>query len=136
MMLKEIDRFYKVLLWKVVRGPRRTSGWVTPPFLLAMPDLPVGKRVRTKRLADMCPNQGMHFHALVAVPRNSGLREDLVEHIHQNEEQYRGIHGKIEKIEVRPLDFKNKQDDCILRDVKWRRFADNEILWRTKGSDL
>ena len=127
-MKKEIERFYKTLLTSVVRRPRRVSQMIKLPQLIAIPDRPVFKRVSTYRLADILPNDGLHFHAIVTIPHKSRMQEDLVEHIQQNGKRFRGNQGKISKIDVRPVELNGRLVDYTFKHIKRETFTLDDIL--------
>ena len=127
-MKNEIERFYATLVTRVVSRPRRVSQMAKLPLLTATPDQPVGKRTSTYSLADIRPNNGLHVHALVTIPHKSRLQENLVEHIQQNEKRYRGNHGKITRIDVRPAVDYGRLVDYTFKHIKRRTFTLDEIL--------
>ena len=87
------------------------------------------KRASTHRLSDILPNDGLHFHVLLAIPQVSRLRKGLVRHIHQNEMRYRGNQGKITKIDVRPVqDLDGRLMDYTFKHIKRRSFSLDDIL--------
>jgi hypothetical protein len=128
-MRKEIESFYVVLLSDVVRRPRRASHLVNLPQLIAIPDRPISRHVSTYRLSDARPNDGVHFHAFIAIPQVSRLKEDLIAHIQQNEMRYRGNQGKIMKIDVRPVaNLDGRLVDYTFKHIKRRSFSLDDIL--------
>jgi hypothetical protein len=129
-MRKEIEQFYAVLLPNVVRRlPQRGTPWVNLPQLIAMPDRPVASRVNTNGLAYTGPNHGLHYHAIVTIPKSSRLQEGLVEHIQHNKRRYCGKQGCLIKIKVRPiLDCKRRSVDYTVKHIKRRTFSPDDIL--------
>ena len=128
-MRKEIERFYVVLLSDVVRRPRRASNLADLPQLIAIPDRPTSKRITMHRLSDIRPNDGVHFHAFVAIPQTSRLQEDLVRHIQQNKMRYLGNQGKITKIDVRLVaDLDGRLVDYTFKHIKRKSFSLDDIL--------
>jgi hypothetical protein len=128
-MMKEIERFYAVLLTNVTRRPRRASQAINLPRLIALPDRPVAKRVSTYSLGDIRPNDGLHVHALLAIPKVSRLQEDLVEHIRRNRKRYRGNQEKIKNIDVRPVvDLDGRLVDYTFKHLKRGTFSLDDIL--------
>jgi hypothetical protein len=128
-MRKEIERFYVVLLSDVVRRPRRAAHLVNLPQLIGIPDRPTSKRVSTNCLSDIRPNDGVHFHIFVAIPFIFRLQEDLVRHIRQNKMRYLGNHGKIMKIDVRPVEnLDGGLVDYTFKHIKRRSFSLDDML--------
>ena len=128
-MRKEIERFYVVLLSNVVRRPRRPSLLVKLPRLIAIPDRPTSKRISTYSLSDVRPNDGVHFHAFIAIPQVSRLQEDLVKHIQRNKMRFLGNQGKIVNIDVRPIvDPDGRLVDYTFKHIKRRSFSLDDIL--------
>jgi hypothetical protein len=69
-MLKQVEyQFYPTLIKHVERWPMKPSRQRNLPILIGVPDLPVAKH--TKRLSgrDVTINDGLHVHAIVAMPR-------------------------------------------------------------------
>jgi hypothetical protein len=128
-MRKEIERFYVVLLSNVVRRPRRPSHLVKLPRLIAIPDRPTSKRISTYSLSDVRPNDGVHFHALIAIPKVSRLRGDLFKHIQRNKMRFLGNQGKIMNIDVRPIgDPDGRLVDYAFKHIKRKSFSLDDIL--------
>jgi hypothetical protein len=102
-MHEEITRFYNTLLTRVARNPTRKSNQDRLPILIAFPDRPVSKRNGTLTLSQIRPNDGRHFHALVAIPSSSRLQVPLDKHIAENGNLYLGQRARIVEIHVEAL---------------------------------
>jgi hypothetical protein len=66
-MERELERFYRILLPRVVRNPRSPSHRDKLPRLHAFPDRPVPK-VKKSALRDVAINDGLHYHAALLLP--------------------------------------------------------------------
>jgi hypothetical protein len=78
-MNAEIERFYATLLTRVARNPRRAASRNKLPLLIGLPDRPVGKLNPTYYLSAIRPNDGVHFHALLAIPPESRLKVPFID---------------------------------------------------------
>jgi hypothetical protein len=125
-MKNGIERFYSVLLTNVVRRPKRPEDFVR---LIAVPDRPVAKRIRTYRLADIRPNDGLHFHAFIRLPVRSRLRCGLDAHVREHEGRYVGSQRIISKIDIRPItDLKGSLVDYTFKTIKRRTGSLDDLL--------
>jgi hypothetical protein len=78
-------KVYASLVTRVVRHPLRADP-TTMPIMIAVPDFPVPKHNR-QTLRRVAKNDGLHLHALVAIPPFSRLRQRwdiLVKRSHAN----------------------------------------------------
>jgi hypothetical protein len=127
-MQREVQWLYITLLTNIIRDPNRTKSIL--PILIGCPDSPVPKHTSTHRLADVVPNDGMHFHFILAVPPVNRLIIPLDTHIQQNMHIYRGKHGKISKFDLRQ--FSKTRDgrvaDYLLKHVKRDTYTTDDIL--------
>jgi hypothetical protein len=68
-MLREIEyQFYPTLIKHVERWPMKASRQQNLPRLIAIPDMPVGKTTNKLSSRDVKINDGLHVHAIVAMP--------------------------------------------------------------------
>lgn len=117
-MQREIEHFYTKLLTRVVRNPNSPGSRDRLPRLFAAPDRPVPKRDKLS-LDDVRINEGLHYHALVLIPRKSRLRTGLKKHVATNEALYHGKHGKLRHIHVARV---KAGDEATVSDYAMKRW--------------
>jgi hypothetical protein len=128
-MHDEIERFYSVLLTRIVRRPRRLSQLDRLPRLIAVPDRPISKRRSDYRLADILPNDGVHYHGLFCLPPNNRLTESLVRHLRRHRKQYLGALGVLVNYHARRIrKLEDGVVDYVFKHVKRRSFSSDDIL--------
>jgi hypothetical protein len=79
-MERAIVRFYSTLLTRIVRNPHSAFQQSQRPILVAAPDYPVFKHDKQK-ISDIAINDGLHMHAMLAVPWKSRMKEDIISHL-------------------------------------------------------
>jgi len=68
-MLKQVEyQFYPTLIKHVERRPMKPSRQSNLPRLIAIPDLPVIKHSKKLSVKDVTINDGLHVHAIIAMP--------------------------------------------------------------------
>lgn len=122
-MEREIKRFYSTLATRAVRKPHSASGKEKLPIMLAAPDVPVRKNNRSNVLweADAYLNDGLHYHAVIAVHPDSRIR--LMEHLDECKDTY--IIPKHALINVHVKRVKKNVEyvvDYVLKNVKFGKF--------------
>jgi hypothetical protein len=102
-MMKDVKRFYSILVTRVVRDPRKAPS-TRLPLLIALPDKPVPKYVKKNTREDAKINDGLHVHAIVLIPPNSRLKLDLRKHVRQQSKIYMDPkYTDIRKIDVQKI---------------------------------
>jgi hypothetical protein len=77
-MSKQVEyQFYPTLIKHVERQPMKPSRQCNLPRLMAAPDLPVAKSSKKLSVKDVTINDGLHVHAIIAMP--STLRHFLMD---------------------------------------------------------
>jgi hypothetical protein len=99
-MTNEVMRFYSTLITRVLRKPNQKKNASLRPLFIASPDLPVRKSVKSS-LKDVTVNDGLHYHALVFIPKDCRLTVALNIHINDNLGLYLGNHGVLRVINVK-----------------------------------
>jgi hypothetical protein len=126
MMQDSARRFYSTLLTRVVRKPNSLSQLFNRPLMMAVPDYPVHKRDKM-RLRDVRLNDGLHFHAILAVPSESRLKRDIGSHV----EQYSGLYIKapVQRIHVKMIEKGAvRATDYAMKSLKRRRCSWEDVL--------
>ena len=128
-MERELERFYRILLTRVVRNPKAPSCRDRLARLFAFPDRPVPK-VKKSALRDVAVNDGLHYHAALLLPRSSRLRTGLVRHVEKNESLYLGNHGKLRRIHVARVRAEDagRVADYLLKTVKRESVMSDAML--------
>jgi hypothetical protein len=126
MMQDSMCRFYSTLLTRVVRNPNSLSQLFNRPIMMAVPDYPVYKHKKVS-LQDAKINDGLHFHALLAVPSESRLKQDVGSHV----QQYSGLYVKapIQRIHVDLIEAGNRRTiDYAMKSVKRQTCRWEDVL--------
>jgi len=132
-MEREVERLYRTLLTRLVRDPRR-AGPDALPALLGCPDRPVPKRRARPRLADLLPNDGAHYHFVLAVPPGSRLRVPLDRHLRDNAGLYVGEGAALARLDARPVtDPAGRLADYLLKHHKRGTHGSDAILVLPRG---
>jgi hypothetical protein len=135
-MQQEVDYFYRTLLTRLIRRPRREEQRTRLPMLIAVPDRPVNKYHHATSLADITPNTGVHMHAILVIPKVSRLEQPLRRHIRRHPELYLGAHGKLRKIHVRRVkQLEDRVIDYTFKHVKRRTFSFDDVLILPRAAD-
>jgi hypothetical protein len=80
-------------------------------------------------LADIWPNDGIHFHAILMYPKKPRLKGKLSRHIKQNRACYLGQHGKLAKIHVRRVkQLQGRMVNYLFKHIKRRTFSLDDVL--------
>jgi hypothetical protein len=128
-MQTEVRRFYSTLLTRVNRWPKRESQRHRLPVLIGAPDSPVFKHHSTSTVVELSRNQGVHFHAILTIPRKSRLKTRLRKHIKKNEPKYLGYHGKLIGIHVRRVkQLEGRVVDYLFKHIKRDTFTLDDVL--------
>jgi hypothetical protein len=105
-MTKDIERFYRTLVTRVVRNARKAQIHQLPK-LIALPDRPVPKHFK-QALEDVASNDGLHVHGITMIPERSRLSCNLDDHIRLRNSDYtdsrytRIRHIDVQRIKTRP----------------------------------
>jgi hypothetical protein len=128
-MQREVERFYRTLLTRLIRRPARTSQQKRLPLLIGVPDSPVAKHQRTAPLADIWPNLGIHFHAILGIAKKTRVKCKLSRHIKRHQSVYLGRDGKLAKIHVRRVRrLEGRVVDYLFKHIKRRTFTLDDVL--------
>jgi hypothetical protein len=109
-MLKQVEyQFYPTLIKHVERWPMKPSRQHNLPILIAVPDLPVMKHTKKLSARDVRINDGLHVHAIIAMPRTlrhyrgCKLKKLIREHQHRFIGHFTRISDiDVERIKSRP----------------------------------
>jgi len=126
MMQDSVCRFYSTLLTRVVRKPNSLSQLFNRPLMMAVPDYPVYKHDKM-RLQDVKVNDGLHFHAILAVPSESRLKQDVGSHVEQYSRLY--IKPPLWRIHVEMIERGTKRTvDYGMKSIKRRTCRWDDVL--------
>ena len=99
------------------------------PRLVGCPDRPVPRRRPVHRLAELRPNDGLHYHALLAIPGETRLKRPFSEHFPENRAIYMGAEGRIAQIHLLPVsDPRGGVVPYSLKRVRDGTFTTDDIL--------
>jgi len=101
-MQRKVEAFYSTLVTRVVRYNRSKDLQHLLPRLIGAPDVPVFKHAK-QSISDVCINDGLHFHAIVLIPKRCRLRVDLAQHVQDKYQAYVHKDGRLTRIDVQPI---------------------------------
>ena len=131
-MLKQVEyQFYPTLIKHVERWPMKPSRQHNLPILIAVPDLPVAKHSKKLSARDVRINDGLHLHAIIAMPRT--LRHyrgcKLKKLIQENQHRFIGHFTSISDIDVERIKNRPKYvTGYALKNAKRNPAIMDEIL--------
>jgi hypothetical protein len=138
-MLKQVEyQFYPTLIKRVERQPMKPSRQSNLPRLIAVPDLPVSKHSKKLSVRDVTINDGLHVHAIVAMPRT--LRHfhgcKLKNLIRDKRQSFIGPFTYISDIDVQRIkDHPEYVADYVLKHAKRNPAIMDEILILPKSPE-
>ena len=134
-MKDQLQRVYSMFVTRVHRKPR-TADIDELPILISAADLPVHKHNRSSAPAVTC-NGGLHFHAIILIPRTSRLKESLADHFSRYQSMYTRSGNLIQHIHVRPVvENYGRVIDYVLKTISKGRVGYDEgvlVLPRVKA---
>jgi hypothetical protein len=96
------------------------------PILVAAPDYPVFKHDKQK-ISDIAINDGLHMHAMLAVPFKSRMKEDIISHL----QRYTGLYVKepFKRIHISEIeDNIGRVGDYVFKSVKKERCSWDGVI--------
>jgi hypothetical protein len=131
MMQDSVSRFYSKLVTRVVRKPNAIEQLFNRPRMMVAPDYPVFKYEKIG-LAAATVNEGLHLHAIVAVPLNSRLKEDVVSHVARKSRLY--IKKPLHNIHFQPIENNTYGvTDYVMKAVKRGRCRWEDVFFLPKS---
>jgi hypothetical protein len=123
-MRSEIERVFSKLIARVQRYPSRCSQDELP-ILIAATDMPVVKFNEKNSIVDVVQNDGLHFHAILLVPKLSRLKTSVSDHFENNQSVY--LSARLKRIDVAPITHGlDRTIDYALKSVKAGRISDRD----------
>jgi tRNA(Leu) C34 or U34 (ribose-2'-O)-methylase TrmL len=125
-MHREIAKFYEKLATRVVRKPR-SDKWVhLLPKGVFFPDVPAYKKSEYS-VAEVSINDGIRFHGIMVVPKDTRLKEPLHLHLLRKRKLY--VKDKIYRIHAERITEKAAfVTDYGGKAIKKRRFENDHVL--------
>jgi hypothetical protein len=115
-MEQAVVRFYSTLLTRIVRNPHSAFQQSQRPILVAAPDYPVFKHAKQK-MSDIAINDGLHMHAMLAVPWQSRMKEDVISHLQRYTHLY--IKDPVKRINISEIeDNIGRVGDYVFKSIK------------------
>jgi hypothetical protein len=105
-MQDSVSRFYSKLITRIVRQPNAIEQLFNPPRMMVAPDYPVYKHEKIG-LEAATVNDGLHLHAILAVPLKSRLKEYVVSHVERKPYLY--LKPPIRKIHFEPIESNTRR---------------------------
>jgi hypothetical protein len=126
-MQKETQRVYgKIASW-VVRKPKSPEFSHFLPRGVFFPDVPCHKREK-QDLKGVTVNDGIHFHGILAIPKNGRLKVPLDQHFRDKKRMYTR-NSKLSRIHVQPINSDVPfVADYAGKAVKRKKFSSDDIL--------
>lgn len=125
-MEQAIVRFYSTLLTRIVRNPHSAFQQSQRPILIAAPDYPVFKHDKQK-ISDIAINDGLHIHAMLAVPWQSRMKEDIISHFQRYTRLY--IKDPVKRINIIEIeDNIGRVGDYVFKSIKKERSSWDDII--------
>ena len=125
-MSEALYGFYSKFLTRVVRNPHSAFQLSNRPLFYALPDYPVFKHNKQSR-SDVFINDGLHVHAILAVPLKSRLKSDAKGHI----QEHRDIYTKhpLRRIHVKEIEHSfGRVCDYAFKAIKKGRFSWDDLI--------
>jgi hypothetical protein len=124
-MEQALVRFYSTLLTRIVRNPHSAFRQSQRPILIAAPDYPVFKHDK-HTISDIATNDGLHMHAMLAVPWKSRMKEDIISHLQRYSRLY--IKDPLNRIHISEIeDNIGKVGDYVFKSIKKERCSWDDI---------
>jgi hypothetical protein len=125
-MEQAVVRFYSTLLTRIVRSPHSAFQQSQRPILIAAPDYPVFKHDKEK-ISDIAINDGLHIHAMLAVPWQSRMKEDIISHLQRYTRLY--VKDPIIRINISEIeDNIARVGDYVFKSVKRERCSWDDVV--------
>jgi hypothetical protein len=138
-MSKQVEyQFYPTLIKRVERQPMKSSRQCNLPILIGIPDVPVAKHFKKLSVKDVTINDGLHVHAVIAMPRNlrhpDGFK--LKNLIRDKRQSFIGPFTSISDIDVQRIkDNPEYVADYVLKHAKRNAAIMDEILILPKSPE-
>jgi hypothetical protein len=125
-MEQAVLRFYSTLLTRIVRNPHSAFQQSQRPILIAVPDYPVFKHDKQK-ISDIAINDGLHMHAMLAVPWQSRMKEDIISHLQRYNRLY--VKDPFKRINISEIeDNIGRVGDYVFKSIKTVRCSWDDII--------
>jgi hypothetical protein len=126
LMQDSVSRLYSKLVTRVVRKPNSIHQLFNRPRMIVAPDYPVFKHEKIG-LRQATVNDGLHLHAILAVPLKSRLKEDIVSHVQRKSYLY--VKAPLRTINLAPIEDHTKVvTDYMMKTVKHGKCRWEDVL--------
>ncbi|NLR98881.1 hypothetical protein HGP17_18850 [Rhizobium sp. P38BS-XIX] len=127
-MTTAIEEFYKQLLTRIVRKPRKGSVYTEFPRLLAAPDWPVNSHLKLSA-EESTVNDGKHWHGIFLLPPRCRMQVALHRYLEEHQGKYAGKTKPIMRLHAVPIErTERKAIGYALKQVDRGRVGQSEIL--------
>lgn len=123
-MHRQIEKFNSSLITRVRRSPNSKGANDNLPILIGFADLPAIFKNTRKPLVDVVTNDGLHFHAILLIPKKSRIKGSFIDHYEKNKHVYIGD-GPLDRIHV----LKIKRKTSYIVQYTFKAFKWNRISW-------
>lgn len=128
-MLEEAERIIWWISRAMVRNPWSDTGWEKLPRLFYSLDWPVRKRNKKLSKRIMTVNDGVHIQGILLKRRSTLLKQRFVDYVRENQKRLLGKFGKVDEIDVEPIDRTPQvAGQYILKAYKRRLVEDSGIM--------
>jgi hypothetical protein len=130
-MHDSVCRFYSTLVTRIVRKPNSIHQMRLRPRMLTVPDYPVFKHAKIG-LREATVNDGLHMHAILSVPLESRLKEDLISHVAEKSRLYRKM--PLREIHFQPIEHNTYAvTNYVMKAVRRGRCRWEDVLFLPKS---
>lgn len=125
-MQDSVSRFYSTVVTRIVRKPNSIHQLFNRPRVIAAPEYPTFKYEKIG-LRQATVNDGLHLHAISAVPLKSRLEEDIVSHVQRKSYLY--VKAPLRTINLAPIEDHTKVvTDYMMKTVKHGKCRWEDVL--------
>ncbi|UWU20925.1 hypothetical protein N2601_16930 [Rhizobium sp. CB3060] len=127
-MIIAIEEFYKQLLTRILRKPRKADLYTEFPRLLAAPDWPVHSHLKMT-VEESAVNEGKHWHGIFLLPPRSRMQVALHAYLEEHQGKYAGKTKPILRLHVVPIERTEREAiRYALKQVDRGRIGQDAIL--------
>jgi hypothetical protein len=132
-MIISIEEFYRQLLSRIIRKPRKADVYTEFPRLLVAPDWPVNSHLKLT-VEESVVNDGKHWHGIFLMPPRSRMLVALHRYLKEHEGKYAGKTKPILRLHAMPIERTERVAiGYALKQVDRGRIGQSEILLLPKA---
>lgn len=125
-MHRQLEQFNTKLITRVHRSPNSKGANDNLPILIGFADLPAIFKNTRSPLVDVVTNGGLHFHAILLMPKKSRIKGSFIDHYEKNKHIYVGD-GPLNRIHILKIERKpGRTVQYTFKAFKWNRISWDE----------